>query len=609
MNFKLTIGRKIGMGFGFLILLIIVVFGATFLSVNKGIDTFQEFNKTSTVLIESITPSKEKVSYLSTNLNESKQLAIQWVIQQSRNDNGNKLKFKAFISKRIPETVEDIEKLSVLWKDTTNQKLFDDIKLQIFELFDDYNSIMLYLPDFASYDNIVAVFSARPLIEEGGNVIELNKQIQYKLRRLQENFENKEEELLAISNKSSVSATANFQGLRFYWILGASLILLSIVIAIFTTKSIVTPVRYLKKVLLALGKGIIPNSSARVSNDEIGEMSDAMNHLVSGLKKTTQFARDVGQSKFDSPYTPLSENDELGHALLVMRDELQETERNLEQKVQERTEEVVKQRDEIEKQREKVQELYKDVRDSIIYAKRLQNSILPNDEKVISVCPESFVLYKPKDIVSGDFYWFEKIGNKSLFGVVDCTGHGVPGAFMSLLGSNGLKSAINEGKHDQPAQILDFLNKSIFDSLNKGDSSNEVRDGMDVALCSINYDTLELEYAGANNPLYIIRDGKFLVTKPNKIAIGSFTPGEDHFVNHKIQLQKEDRVYIFSDGYPDQFGGPRGRKLMYNRFRDYLLDIKDDPIAGQGAELNKRLINWQGKMDQIDDILVIGLKI
>ncbi|MFK8037553.1 MAG: SpoIIE family protein phosphatase [Crocinitomicaceae bacterium] len=609
MNFKLTIGRKIGMGFGFLILLIIVVFGATFFSVNKGIDTFQEFNKTSGVLIESITPSKEKISDLRVQVNESKQLAIQWVNVQSRADSKSKIMLKALIRRKIPDIIGEIETLSQNWEDTISQNLFGNIQVQIAELFGSYQEIMDVLPDFASYDNDFTFFTARPLIDQDGPVQTLHRQIDFNLSTLGEIFENKEEELLAISSEASITATTSFQGLKFYWILGAALILLSIIIAIFTTKSIVTPVRYLKKVLLALGKGIIPSSSARVSNDEIGEMSDAMNHLVSGLKKTTQFARDVGQSKFDSPYKPLSENDELGHALLVMRDELQETERNLEQKVQERTEEVVKQRDEIEKQREKVQELYKDVRDSIIYAKRLQNSILPTDEKVVSVCPESFVLYKPKDIVSGDFYWFEEVGNKALFGVIDCTGHGVPGAFMSLLGSNGLKSAINEGKLDEPAKILDFLNKSIFDSLNKGDVSNEVRDGMDVALCSINYETLELEYAGANNPLYIIRDDKFMITKPNKIAIGSFTPGEDHFVNHKIQLEKEDRVYIFSDGYPDQFGGPRGRKMMYNRFRDYLLDIKDDPISGQGIELNKRLIDWQGKMDQIDDILVIGLKV
>jgi serine phosphatase RsbU (regulator of sigma subunit)/CHASE3 domain sensor protein len=609
MNFKLTIGRKIGMGFGFLILLIIVVFGATYLSVTKGIDTFQEFNKTSTILIESITPSKEKIAKLSLQVNESKQLAVQWVAQQSGQETSNKIRLRNFITKSIPETINDIKQSSKFWEDPDNQKLFRKIDTLIDELFDSYEEIMYYLPDMASYDVDLQFFQANHIVSEAGPVDNLNKQIQYELRKLLQNFENKEEELLEFSSESSIAAKERFQSLTFYWILGATLIFLSIIIAIFTTRSIVTPVRYLKKVLLALGKGIIPNSSARVSNDEIGEMSDAMNHLVSGLKKTTQFARDVGQSKFDSPYKPLSENDELGHALLVMRDELKETERNLEQKVKERTEEVVKQRDEIEKQREKVQELYKDVRDSIVYAKRLQNSILPTDEKVLTVCPESFVLYKPKDIVSGDFYWFEKLEKKSLFSVVDCTGHGVPGAFMSLLGSNGLKSAINEAQLDQPAAILDFLNKSIFDSLNKGDISNEVRDGMDVAICSINYNTLELEYAGANNPLYIIRDDKFLITKPNKMAIGSFTPGMNHFQNHTIQLEKGDSVYIFSDGYPDQFGGPKGRKLMYNRFREYLLDVKDMPIKEQGKELNRRLVHWQGKMDQIDDILVIGLKI
>ncbi|MFK8045726.1 MAG: SpoIIE family protein phosphatase [Crocinitomicaceae bacterium] len=609
MNFKLTIGRKIGMGFGFLILLIIVVFGATYLSVNEGIDTFQEFNKTSTVLTESITPSKEKISDLKLLVNESKQLAIQWVTQQSMREMPFKLRFQAILKKKIPDNIEELEELSKNWTDTSDVNTLNSVLELIPELFINYNEIIEYLPDFASYGSDLTVFTVRPLVAQDGPIPKIHRQIEFKLNTLEENFENLEESLLNISTDSSRAATKNFQGLTFYWFLGAALIFLSLIIAIFTTKSIVTPVRYLKKVLLALGKGIIPNSSARVSNDEIGEMSDAMNHLVSGLKKTTQFARDVGQSKFDSPYKPLSENDELGHALLVMRDELKETERNLEQKVKERTEEVVKQRDETEKQKEKVQELYKDVRDSIVYAKRLQNSILPSNDKVLSVCPESFVLYKPKDIVSGDFYWFEKVEEKSLFSVVDCTGHGVPGAFMSLLGSNGLKSAINEGKLTHPADILDFLNKSIHEALNKGDISNEVRDGMDVALCSINYKTLELEYSGANNPLYIIRDGEFLITKPNKMAIGSFTPGEATYTNHTFQLEKGDRVYIFSDGYPDQFGGPRGRKMMYNRFREYLLEIKDNPIDSQGVDLDKKLMNWQGKMDQIDDVLVIGLKV
>ncbi len=609
MNFKLTIGKKIGLGFGILIVLIMVVFGATYLAVNKGVNTFEQSKEMNNVLVSVITPSKEKISSLRLIIKDSKQYAIQWVSQQTKEEEPFKVQLKSIMENRIPDAIQDLKIRSSKWTNKENTTLYFEVLPLIDSLLVSYSEIMKYLPDFASYDDIFAMFYAGPLVDQNGPVSVLAAQIDTKLRTLQINFEKQEEELLKINSESFNIATQTFSKLNFYWILGALSIILATLVAIFTTKSIVTPVRYLKKILLALGKGIIPNQSARVSNDEIGEMSDALNHLVSGLKKTTSFARDVGQSKFDSPYKPLSDKDELGHALLVMRDELQETERNLEQKVAERTEEVVKQRDEIEKQREKVQELYKDVRDSIVYAKRLQNSILPTKEKVKSICPASFVLYKPKDIVSGDFYWFEKFENKSIFGVVDCTGHGVPGAFMSLLGSNGLNSALKEGKLSQPAAMLDYLNKSIFDSLNKSDITNEVRDGMDVALCTIDHDTLELEYSGANNPLYIVRNGEFLITKANKIAIGSFAPGEAHFDNHKVQLQKGDAVYIFSDGYPDQFGGPRGRKLMYNRFREYLLEICNDPIENQGELLNERLMAWQGKMDQIDDILVIGLKI
>ena len=193
-----------------------------------------------------------------------------------------------------------------------------------------------------------------------------------------------------------------------------------------------------------LGRGVFPKKNLDPSNDEIGEMTVAMNSLVKGLKKTTSFAQEVGQSNFNYPYKPLSSEDILGHALLKMKDSLAETERTLELKVKERTEEVVKQKDEIDLQKSKLEELYKDVTDSIKYAKRLQDSILPPRSYIEGLFPDSFVLFKPKDIVSGDFYWMNRIGSKHIFAAVDCTGHGVPGAFMSLVGANGLNSAVKE---------------------------------------------------------------------------------------------------------------------------------------------------------------------
>ena len=338
-------------------------------------------------------------------------------------------------------------------------------------------------------------------------------------------------------------------------------------------------------------------------------MSLAMNNLVDGLKSTTEFARNVGQSKFDTEYTPLSENDELGHALLKMRDELAETERILEQKVKERTEEVVKQRDEIEHQREKLEELYKDVTDSILYAKRLQYSILPPKEKINKILPLSFVLFKPKDIVSGDFYWVEKIENKSLFATVDCTGHGVPGAFMSLVGANGLNSAVKEHNITKPSEILNYLNEYVSESLNKANEKSSIRDGMDMTFCAIDYEKMTIEYAGANNPLYIVRDGELLITKADKFAIASFKPGEKSYTNHVIDLKKGDMIYTFTDGYADQFGGVKGKKFMYKNFRNLLLEIHSKKPNEQKEILENELKKWQGSVEQVDDILVVGVKI
>jgi serine phosphatase RsbU (regulator of sigma subunit) len=292
-----------------------------------------------------------------------------------------------------------------------------------------------------------------------------------------------------------------------------------------------------------------------------------------------------------------------------MRDELAETERILERKVEERTEEVVQQRDEMERQRLKLEELYKDVTDSIRYAKRLQYSILPPQEVIRKVCPESFVLFKPKDIVSGDFYWFYETEGKSLVSAVDCTGHGVPGAFMSLVGANGLNAAVKEHRKTEPGLILNELNKFVSESLNKASEDNTVRDGMDLSFCTIDYKTMELEYAGANNPLYLIRDNEFIIVKADKFAIGSFDPDSHVYTTHKVKIQKGDLIYLFTDGYADQFGGARGKKFLYKHFRDTLLEVHKKSMPEQHDYLKQQIEDWQGPYEQVDDILVIGIRI
>lgn len=275
----------------------------------------------------------------------------------------------------------------------------------------------------------------------------------------------------------------------------------------------------------------------------------------------------------------------------------------LEDKVNERTAEVVEKNKELD-------EINKDITASIRYAKRIQDAILPPDDFVKKHLPNTFVLFKPKDIVSGDFYWMEENKDSVIFAAVDCTGHGVPGAFMSIVGHNLLDRVVGEQKVFQPAKILDELNKSISDTLRQTDlEDNTVRDGMDIALCSFNKKKGVLEFAGAYNPLWIIRNNELIEVKANKFPIGNSKSGENNkFTNHEIELQKGDTIYIFSDGYSDQFGGPGGKKFKSSALKQLLIANQHLSMQEQRELLNSTIENWRGMHEQVDDILVIGTR-
>jgi phosphoserine phosphatase RsbU/P len=282
----------------------------------------------------------------------------------------------------------------------------------------------------------------------------------------------------------------------------------------------------------------------------------------------------------------------------------------LEQKVRERTAEVVKQKEEIERQRDEIAEHQKSITDSIKYAKRIQTAILPPDDYISKNLPDSFILYQPKDIVSGDFYWMNTHKDDVFIAAVDCTGHGVPGAFMSIVGNNQLNHAVNVQGAQNPAQILNELNLGVTNTLRQKKVKYSVKDGMDIALCAINTKDKKIQFAGAYNPLYLIRDGEFQKIKGDKFPIGAFL-GEDlqKFTNHEFELKKGDIFYIFSDGYADQFGGPDGRKFMYKPFRELLMKIHKEPMERQKEILYETLTQWRGDEVQVDDIIVIGIRI
>jgi serine phosphatase RsbU (regulator of sigma subunit) len=265
----------------------------------------------------------------------------------------------------------------------------------------------------------------------------------------------------------------------------------------------------------------------------------------------------------------------------------------------------------LEKQKEEIQQKNVLITDSIDYAKTIQEAILPDDEKLKTFFPDYFILYKPKAIVSGDFYWVGKKDNKIICAVADCTGHGVPGAFMSLLGHNILENVIQRNTSVDPGSILTALNEEIVTRFSKGKERETVKHGMDIAIISIDTVTQELQYAGAKNSLYMVRRNTLTELKADRRSTGIV--GKDHemvqYTNHTETLQKGDLLYMFSDGFPDQKGGPEKKKFFYQPFKDLLVSIHQLPVEKQQQELDTMIINWIGDGEQVDDILVTGIKI
>jgi len=261
-------------------------------------------------------------------------------------------------------------------------------------------------------------------------------------------------------------------------------------------------------------------------------------------------------------------------------------------------------------QKEVIEEKNKNIMDSIKYAKRIQSTILPPDSFVKKHLPESFILYKPKDIVSGDFYWMDSLDDKIYISAIDCTGHGVPGAFVSIVGFNSLNRTIMEFHLTKPSEILGKLNELVVDAFVRG-AENEVKDGMDMALLSINKKTNVYEFSGAQNPAYIINTNSELTEiKGNKYPIGSSVE-QKIFDNHTLVTEKGDMIYLFSDGYIDQFGGPKGKKFMRKRFKNLLLSIHHLDMDTQKNQLDDSIKNWiqEAGEEQVDDILVIGIRV
>jgi serine phosphatase RsbU (regulator of sigma subunit)/HAMP domain-containing protein len=593
MALRFTIGRKIGIGFGTLIVLTTVAFILTF-------TTLSDSKKKTEIMVGQVTKSVEELNELNFLLQKSHTLISKWIYINSFNELTFREDLQKLITEEYPKRKTELLELSNSW---TNQEK-EDIKRilnkteGLFQLYQ--QDIMSPLNSMEAYEEAAIYFLSKNALDDAETHLKLLYTNLDKLIKQKRDYAKEVKEQMFSSFRILESVVM---------FLGIVLVVGGLLVAFFTARSIVKPVQKLKKMLLSMGMGILPKERTINRNDEIGEMGTALNSLIESMESTTEFAKQTGAGNFVADFKPLSKEDTLGLALLKMRDDLAENERSLEQKVIERTEEVVRQKEEIEGKNEELEILYKQVTDSIHYAKRIQEAILPPSALFSQLLPNSFVLYKPKDIVSGDFYWLDKKKDNIYFAAVDCTGHGVPGAFMSIVGSNLLKDTVNNTDLYAPAEIMDKLNEGVVSTLHVGITEKQTKDGMDMTLCALNYKTMELQYSAAFNPLYIVRDGKLIQHKADKFPVGAFIGEQQKFSNNSIKLEKGDMIYIFSDGYADQFGGPKGKKFMAGNFRNLLLEISKLPSDQQRVKLDQTVESWRGHLEQVDDILIIGVKI
>ena len=284
-------------------------------------------------------------------------------------------------------------------------------------------------------------------------------------------------------------------------------------------------------------------------------------------------------------------------------------------KLEEQNNQIIEQKKEIEIQRDIATQQKKKITDSILYAKRIQTAVLPPLTSFDNILPEHFIFYSPRDIVSGDFYWVTDKEGVLIIAAADCTGHGVPGAFMSMLGVAYLNEIVNKiavNRHIRSlhaSEILNQLRDNVIKSLHQTGIIDESKDGMDIALCIVDFENNHLQYAGAHNPLYVIRKDELIHIEGDKMPIGYSKNQSASFTNHEMQLETNDLLYLFSDGYYDQFGGPKGMKMFSATFRKLLLEIHTKPLHEQKQVLEQKYFEWKGDREQIDDVLVIGFKI
>jgi serine phosphatase RsbU (regulator of sigma subunit) len=305
--------------------------------------------------------------------------------------------------------------------------------------------------------------------------------------------------------------------------------------------------------------------------------------------------------------------DEQNEQLLIEKEKLEADKKKLDEKVKKlwsTSTAIHKEKERINELKLEIEHKHQEILDSVNYAKRIQSALLASKELLRDNLPEHFVFFKPKDIVSGDFYWASKLLNNQ-FSIVtaDSTGHGVPGAIMSMLNISGLSEAINAQKLVLPNEILDYTRQRIMEHMSNDGSEEGGKDGMDAVICNFDFVNNNLQFAAANNPLWLIRNGELIEFKPDKMPVGKAMGDIKPFTLKEIQLQKGDLIIMLTDGYADQFGGEKGKKFMYKPLKELLLSINNAPLLDIQHELQNTFDKWKGDIEQVDDVLIIGIRV
>lgn len=542
-------------------------------------------------MTEVINPYIESLEKFKLIVTESKMYTTNWVYLQ--NSIEDKVSLDSLHKIQFPALKKKLDSQLLKFNNTTDGDSLVDAFIKFYALIKIEKEVMGTLVSFDDYENPQKKFKCEELIES--EVLPQTQAIMNKLKGLIK----RNREQAAILNAEIQEDSNRMTNIM----LGASIgLFVFIMIAVsFISGGIREPVLKMKNIIQQLGRGELPKEKIVANNDVIGQMATSVNALSDSFTRTSVFANEIGKGNLTVEYEKLSENDLLGNALINMRNSLKDYSEDMEKQVQERTFEVIE-------KSAKLKIAYSEIKDSISYAKRIQESILPAEDMIADVFDNSFIFYRPKDVVCGDFYWFNKIGDEAIIAAVDCTGHGVPGAFMTVIGNSLLNQIITFSGVTNPSTILSHLDQKLHQTL-KQHGNIITNDGMDAAVCRYKIGKNEVTFSGAKRPLYYFKKGELVEIKGNKSPIGSFAHNLDkNFSEHKIQVSAGDTLYIFSDGLQDQFGGSEGKKFMISRFRSMLQNVQSLSMKEQLKRIEKEIDAWQHDYEQTDDMLLIGIR-